>query len=484
MAAETLLALIRSDFNPTALPQLPDERLWDEVFRLSIDTRVFPQLYRSVREILPESLRTVYQDELEKHHVHVRVCEQALGAFASTAAENNLRFVLFKGLGLSQVVYQDHRVRQLGDIDILVERDDVAKCDYVLRTAGFFQPDWTRGQNKIGSKQVRHFLRLQDKNSIPFPLHRWAHDVQLAPYYYRELPIRLEVHDGMHFVPQQEIGRMAWLTQTVAINGLAIRTFNNEMTFVELLLNAYENSETFYACRDGELNLRDYVDIAAFLASPENRLDWRAVSEILSCLQVEKIARVVSSNFREVYGSEMPGIEDALPRSSQQAPGNKSFLARLFDRALCADEAKQQIRDACKRTQGRTIKPARRLSECSDGDGMQWQIYPNSNGLSIFHAVCWDTSGLHLFWKLPAVFLYDIGHFRLQIGIIPSKETEYLEYMTFISMDSQGAVVAFMPSHLRGRLRFDGSRVGRTRRQLRRVGRACRLLRCALVRAR
>ena len=98
--------------------------------------------------------------------------------------EERIRFVLVKGLVLSKVIYEDIYLRQINDIDILVEEDDTLRMDYILRKMNYIQP-----YENIDNDQEP--LKL-----LPYPIMRLKHTNHFFEYYnFRdEIVSKIELH--------------------------------------------------------------------------------------------------------------------------------------------------------------------------------------------------------------------------------------------------------------------------------------------------
>lgn len=116
---------------------------WEKLLNRSIAQGVTPLLYKHLRH-KPEWWRGIPQfacDRLEKlyyHNVHRNgVLRRELGAVLAILQEAEIPVMVMKELHLLQTVYIDPGLRPLGDLDLLIRREDFETARNLLGHAGY-----------------------------------------------------------------------------------------------------------------------------------------------------------------------------------------------------------------------------------------------------------------------------------------------------------------------------------------------------------
>jgi len=118
-----------------AQPNLP----WDRVRRITQMENLAPLLYIILRQrqwappAVEEDLRRAYRDTVWRNTFLFQQLEDLLHALAA----RSVRVILLKGAGLSKTVYGRAGVRPLGDLDLLVRREDVPVALAALGQLGY-----------------------------------------------------------------------------------------------------------------------------------------------------------------------------------------------------------------------------------------------------------------------------------------------------------------------------------------------------------
>jgi hypothetical protein len=446
---ELLIDIVRSDFSEPCKTRLCalNHNEWENLFAVATKTKIFALLFQCTKELLPKTISAQFEERYAKHLQRVENQIEVLQKISAVCAQENLRYVLLKGLALSHLVYGDFTTRQSGDMDIIVDAKDLTRCDYVMRSCGLYQPDWSIGQ-ALQSRKISQFLQFQKRESLPYPSKRKAHDNQLAPYYSNERQLKVEVHDGFAHIAPDYIRKMLWMTSVIDAGG-KVRVLDKEHTFLCLLVTAYENSETFYACIDNELNLRDYIDIHSYLHNQALKPNWGKIADLIERLDLKEIVSVVHANYQDVYGHREESLEFLAGEAAALPAYGSNFLDRVFSPEYCQHLAVQKLREK-----------VRSLIASNDGYGLVqdgpavWHIYENPLGLAISYGISLDGESIKLSWRIPENMAEDISMFGLQVALLPGFESDHLEYLICISHDKDGMPAATLQTAVRLLQRF------------------------------
>jgi len=238
---------------------MPD---WDALIPLAIEQGVAPLLAVRTRHLrLPvpvrERLESIYTSNSIRN-LRLTAEESRLSAAFIAAG---LRHWPLKGPGLSERLYGDIGVRQIADLDLLVEPANLARADALLADLGYVRQ--TSGQiESLSRAQELSYIRNSAPRSSPSePLSSWA---QRGTRSSSPSPLATAFHLDLH----------QRLLPYVRRDPLAARVFSSGMTKENLLLYLCANQITHRFAR-----LRYLCDVAAFLVREGAAVDWEAFLE-------------------------------------------------------------------------------------------------------------------------------------------------------------------------------------------------------------
>jgi len=229
------LAPTRPGARPVSRPTAPSAEPadWDALIPFAIQQGVAPLLaVRSRHLALPvihrERLETIYSAN-SLRNLRLAAEESRLSAALAAAG---LRHWPLKGPSLSERLYADIGVRQISDLDILIEPANLPRVDVVLADLGY-------RRNTAG--RIESLARAQELLYI--------RDTGASPAFYLDLHQRLLPY--------------------VRRDPLAARVFADGMTNENLLLYLCASQITHRFAR-----LRYLCDVATFLAREGDSVDW------------------------------------------------------------------------------------------------------------------------------------------------------------------------------------------------------------------
>ena len=186
---------------------------WDYVFATAFNHRLFPLLHKNLTsaaaDLLPGEVRARLRrvSAGNSHSVLFLIAKQL--KVYRLLKDNGIRTAIFKGAVLAQMAYGEVSLRQAGDIDILIAREDFARARSLLESLGYeISPHLTDAH--LASHLAHHC-------EIPFVRDDWFTVVDLhwglAP---RSFVFGVEAEDVMSRL------------QTVALGRKTIETFCDE----------------------------------------------------------------------------------------------------------------------------------------------------------------------------------------------------------------------------------------------------------------
>ena len=114
---------------------------WDQVVSRSWWHRIRPLTYRHLRDhaqgVVPDSALLELGRHASEMSIRNRRLGKALAEVAGMFEEAKLRALVFKGPTLAEDAYGDITLRECGDLDLLVDRDEFPRVEAMLRSQGF-----------------------------------------------------------------------------------------------------------------------------------------------------------------------------------------------------------------------------------------------------------------------------------------------------------------------------------------------------------
>jgi hypothetical protein len=240
-------------------------------------------------------------------------------------------------------------VRSFGDLDVLIRKEDAFELNRALNSSGFFQKIGLTSASTAKNTYARAFLAVHAKNAhktyqaLPFPVKAQHNKPEYIPYVRKDMP-RIEVHDGLYFLSESSVKAMLESAICITDDVGSFLTLNAEHTFILLLINTFENSESFYSnTYDFSATLRDYVDLRFFFEKYKDTLDWAKVAAIIQDFEISTIAGIVIGNLHKVYGRDVTSgsLPSVVPLESEWGV---SIIDRMDDTDLSRRAALRGMR--------------------------------------------------------------------------------------------------------------------------------------------
>jgi hypothetical protein len=206
-------------------------------------------------------------------------------------------------------------------------------------------------------------------------------------------------------------------------------TLNVEHTFILLLTNTFENSESFFSnTYDFGAVLRDYVDLRFFFDKYKGTLDWTGVENSIEGFGIHDIAETVMGNLRKVYGRDVTFgcLPSVKPAESEWGLG---ILERMRDADLCRGITIKAMRKRWLAEGSHSVCP---VSEIRAGDAPEiclddFKCASPSNAL---FNIAYTRDSFVLTWALPPIFYERKVSYLCQFKFFPL--TDALAYTSYM----------------------------------------------------
>lgn len=412
LESEFLIELVRTDFRELEkLEKHFNDINWDQLFCLAKNHRILPIVYKAISNIIPSDKMKLYTEQLIKYKLRYKRSCELLYEIQKIAALRKTRFVLFKGIPLSSLIYDDFSIRVCNDIDILVEECDVLKMDLILRNIGFVEK-----------------LSPDARYSLEYPITKHKVSNHVLPYYFyfsNSSYIKLELHTKIYSIPFNKIDRLIWEAKKQIINKCEFNIFNLVSSLLVLIANTYENSENPYSnLTGGKVIIRDYVDLYFFIKKYKKEIKNLDIKKILHEYNLESKTKIILENLECLYRGnetidELCAVFDVC-LEKQSHYDNSCFIKRLVSDIDSKKNFKKIYRNE--------IYDSYKNNFVTYTNG--YINYNNKYGLNINYKIKASPKGYEFNLILPNELIGYYDYYLYQFELYPSEnDIEYL-YLT------------------------------------------------------
>jgi len=319
---------------------------WDYLAQIALAHGVMPLLHRHLDAMGPEAVPPrALERTRDRFHANARrnlfLTAQLLHLLDSLEA-NGVAAIPYKGPVLAAFAYGDPALRQFGDLDIWIRRDDVSRAMGLLLAQGYrLQCSIQNPKSKIHNAYLRsqcehHFLRDEGKVAVEL---QWA----IAPRCY-----------GLSLDDERLWERLV----PVSLAGTTVRSFSTEDLLLMLCMHGYKH----YWER------LDWICSVAELVRARPAIDWEQVMSRSHTLSCERILLVGLCLASDLLGVILPGEisqqigNDAEVKHLAAATGARFFQkpfrpAGTFERFRFHLRARERWRDRMRFCLRRALTP-------------------------------------------------------------------------------------------------------------------------------
>ena len=262
---------------------------WDQFLHQARLHNVAPLVYHTLRDesaILPlwvsEALRTAYYQAAR----HNALLYEELAAVVRAFDEAQIPIILLKGAALAHGTYGNVALRPMGDLDLLVPSDMMAKAEALLSLRGYLVLDGS-------DSHLRHMTLRHPHSSSGTHVEVHRHVVS-SPYYRRAIPEE-------------------WLWRdpgALVVDGLPALTLSPEATIIHSCLHFLDHTGT----KGTLLWLCDVAEVAR-----KKDVDWDALARAVREYRITLPVRSLLLTCRETLGVSPP--DHVLDRLLAAHPG-------------------------------------------------------------------------------------------------------------------------------------------------------------------
>ena len=260
---------------------------WNEIFELAKLHQVEGIVFYQCKTFIPEEIRGLFESAYYSTLYNYSARQYALKQILSSLEEKGIPCFLIKGLEVS-LYYPRPALRTMGDLDVVVHREDRPEVNKILLACGF--------------KNISH---LYDRE--------WQYYKDSLEY---ELHDRLVYHEVVTQDEHEAFFNECW---KYVHNGKLDASFH----FLFLILHLRK-----HLMNEG-VGFRQFMDIA-LMAKNEAGLDWEWILAKLAELKLDTFSTICFGFIKRWFGIAAP-IEAVMPNEEFYELGTESiFLNGIF----------------------------------------------------------------------------------------------------------------------------------------------------------
>ncbi|WP_028546749.1 nucleotidyltransferase family protein [Paenibacillus taiwanensis] len=271
---------------------------WEILFNLLNENQLLPFFYKHYSDVIPEKFKIKYYKNWEEHNKITKVRINEVMKVAKMINENNLSALIHKGIILSQLVHNDISIRKSYDIDILIDEKDVNRMHDLLLENGYIH----------GCGIHDPYDTSEGIMKLERPVMKAHKHHEYFEYYYeydQGKYIELELQKSVHgtITEREKMSKFLNSWRIININGMDIKTLDNEHMIIHLLESLYTDSEWFY--RGPRLN--KYYDVFVLISNQD--LNWDRLIQLAQEYNIIEILYYTLNLTNQIFDT---GINESI----------------------------------------------------------------------------------------------------------------------------------------------------------------------------
>lgn len=237
---------------------------------------------------IPNNVMLALKGLAIRHQSAAKARHKTVVEITKAYADQGIKFVALKGLGLAPMIYPDVRLRAMRDIDILVPPEKKHQAGAILRDLGFDLPDEQASKYMRDSHQLPNATKKVDGYTISVEVH---HDA-----------ITRDVSGHLNFDEASgQIHAIDW-------DGVALNVLNHEL----MLHQVSRHLEGVHP--GGVLKLINVMDVVLYSEHFIDQIDWQVIardySHVINTLKCLHLIMPLSEKLQAIVG----GVPSVRPK--------------------------------------------------------------------------------------------------------------------------------------------------------------------------
>lgn len=360
-----ILTCLRTEFSGGGYDSFPafdyESFDWDMVYKKSTEWHIAELLYKIIKkqasflktakipEHFLERMKLKYFMSCVAYDSMFKSLYEVLEVFHKAG----IKVILLKGSHMAQFVYEDAGVRPMGDIDILVRKEDLSKAEELLLQIGY--------NNQQKSTKAKSHLHLpyfiHPEGNVPLELHWtitkpiWRFNIDLEGIWERAKTVRKDGIDMLVFSPEDlllYLSLHAVYQHNLRVLGLVpycdiaaiIHNTSNRKQIPHKNMSSWKRGGGEGGCENTNNNKEV---ITQKYSSYCSEVDWEQLQERAHEWGIAKYLYLSLYLCHEILGANVPeGIISAFTSE----PSNKKIASEAIKRVLSIKAEKSPFTDA------------------------------------------------------------------------------------------------------------------------------------------
>lgn len=275
---------------------------WDNFLQLIIRHRIIPQAYDHLKDkdYTPKNVL------IKISNLYQNIRMQNLSMLGETLKitrelqNNDIKYIIIKGLPLGQIAYGDYFKRQAKDIDLLIDPKDLEKAQNIIVNLGF--------TTKYPTYELQGFKRTY------YLSHQ--HEIVL---FNKTNSVEVELHFNLNYLGLKFFDFNDIPEQSININNHTIKSTINIFHLIYLMIHG--STHAFF-------RIRWLHDIALYITNTD--VDLNKVFALAKLLNTEHIMLQTLLLIQKVYGINNPTIEEIILKYGNKKSKELADIAMAF----------------------------------------------------------------------------------------------------------------------------------------------------------
>lgn len=354
----------------------PDD--WARFIAFAQKQSTAPILYHAIKDSPPGSLLEPTLDELRNIYlgsaVRNVILYSELGKILRALQKSDIPVIVLKGACLAESVYGNIALRSMGDVDILVKKNNLGNTVQILNSMGYSADDFqAENQGFFG----RHLPRIKAPNKPPIEVH-WT------------------IFSSMDFEApdEKEIVKIWERARPSVVAGTPCLMLAPEDLLLHLCCHI-SRQHLF------NMRLRGFLDLRKVVEYYDNLIDWDVMQQRACHWRIDRAVRLTIFIAERWVGLELP---DRVKQAWKPEHPSTDIMNWIKERML----AEQPLLET-----GRNFLELKADKSITDKIGILWRaFFPPRAKLSIIYKV--DPRGGKIY------FFYPVRWFSLCRRFVPT----------------------------------------------------------------
>ena len=164
--------LFNKEINLDFFPKKNNHKFWDKFVKIGSSHYVIPALYFKLKErdflkLLNTELVSYLEEIYNQNYNRNKELVKEVNEISHLLKSNNINHVFLKGSALVSSIYKESiGIRMVGDIDILIAKDQIHKAKNLLEISGYSPIKYPFGPFFKKNGKEKHLDRLINKNKL------------------------------------------------------------------------------------------------------------------------------------------------------------------------------------------------------------------------------------------------------------------------------------------------------------------------------